>query len=133
MMWFVVICRYNFDGGDIVANKPYNFRLSPEVNEHLDFLSRVTGMTRTSLITSWIELEYDRYNGNPELRKLLAQMKDMEAQMKGMLGQMNDTCENAPESAFSPELGSCSECVNPCKDEIDPSEVGLCERFKAQK
>ena len=69
---------------------------------------------------------------NPELRKLIAQMKDMEAQMKGMLGQMNDTYENAPESASASKLGSCSECVNPCKDEIDPSEVGLCERFKAK-
>ena len=70
-----------------MANKPYNFRLSPEVNEHLDFLAQVTGMTRTSLITSWIETEYDRYQGNPELQKLIAQMKDMERQMKSMLGQ----------------------------------------------
>lgn len=70
-----------------MANKAYNFRLSPEVNDHLDFLCTVTGMTRTALITGMIEGEYDRYQGNPELQKVLNKMMELRSQMEGMLGQ----------------------------------------------
>ena len=63
---------------------------------------------------------------------LIAQMKDMERQMKSMLGK-DDTSDNAPVSVPAPKLGSCSECVNPCKDETDPSAAGLCEHFKPKK
>lgn len=114
-----------------MANKAYNFRLSPEVNAHLDFLCDVTGQTRTALISSWIETEYDRYQGNPELQKLIAQMKDMERQMKAMLGQpMTDTLEAVSDTVPALNLGSCSECVNPCKDDSQPDDIGLCDHFK---
>ena len=115
-----------------MATKTYSFRIPEEVNAHLGVLCEVTGETRTSLIISMIECEYDKYQGNPELRKLLGQMMDMKKQMEVMLGR-NDTPSIAPSSPVVPELGSCLECVNPCKDEIDPSEVGLCDGFKAEK
>lgn len=115
-----------------MATKSTGFRFSDDVLEKMDFLCSVTGNTRTSLLASMVCAEYDRYQGNPELQRLIAQMKDMERQMKSMLGQ-NDTSENAPVSVPAPKLGSCSECVNPCKDETDPSSAGLCEHFKPKK
>lgn len=69
-----------------MANKPYNFRLAEDVNAHLDFLCSVLGVTRTGFITTVIEREYDQYQGNPELQKLIKQMQDMKVQMETMLG-----------------------------------------------
>lgn len=75
-----------------MATKSTGFRFSDDVLEKMDFLCSLTGNTRTSLLASMVCAEYDRYQGNPELQRLLAQMKDMERQMKSMLGQ-NDTSE----------------------------------------
>ena len=70
-----------------MATKQTAFRFSDEVLEKMDFLCALTGNTRTSLLASMVCAEYDRYQGNPELQRLLAQMKDMERQMKSMLGK----------------------------------------------
>lgn len=115
-----------------MATKTTGFRFTDDVLEKMDFLCSVTGDTRSSLLASMVCAEYDRYQGNPELQKLIAQMKDMERQMKSMLGK-DDTSDNAPVSVPALKLGSCSECVNPCKDETDPSAAGLCEHFKPKK
>ena len=69
-----------------MATKQTAFRFSDEVLEKMDFLCTVTGHTRTSLLASMVCTEYDKYQGNPELQKLIAQMKDLERQMKSMLG-----------------------------------------------
>lgn len=70
-----------------MATKQTAFRFSDEVLEKMDFLCSLTGNTRTSLLASMVCAEYDRFHGNPELQRLLAQMKDMERQMKSMLGK----------------------------------------------
>ena len=75
-----------------MATKQTAFRFSDEVLAKMDFLCSLTGNTRTSLLASMVCTEYDKYQGNPELQKLIAQMKDMECQMKSMLGQ-NGTSE----------------------------------------
>ena len=69
-----------------MATKQTAFRFSDEVLAKMDFLCSLTGNTRTSLLASMVCTEYDKYQGNPELQKLIAQMKDMERQMKSMLG-----------------------------------------------
>ena len=69
-----------------MATKQTAFRFSDEVLEKMDFLCTVTGDTRTSLLASMVCTEYDKYQGNPELQKLIAQMKDIERQMKSKLG-----------------------------------------------
>lgn len=69
-----------------MATKQTAFRFSDEVLEKMDFLCSLTGNTRTSLLASMVCTEYDKYQGNPELQKLIAQMKDIERQMKSMLG-----------------------------------------------
>lgn len=118
-----------------MATKPTAFRFSETVLEHLDFLCKVTGNTRVAMLSAWIEAEYDRYQGNPELQKLIAQMKTMETQMKSLLGQYEetDTFETPRKRLSSPPVGACVDCVNPCKDECDPTEIGICDRFKAKK
>lgn len=118
-----------------MATKPTAFRFSETVLEHLDFLCKVTGNTRVAMLSAWIEAEYDRYQGNPELQKLIAQMKTMETQMKSLLGQYEetDTSETPRKRLSSPPVGACVDCVNPCKDECDPTEIGICDRFKAKK
>ena len=68
-----------------MATKQTAFRFSDEVLEKMDFLCSLTGNTRTSLLASMVCAEYDRYHGNPELQRLLAQMKDVERQVKSML------------------------------------------------
>ena len=70
-----------------MATKSTGFRFSDDVLEKMDFLCSLTGNTRTSLLASMVCAEYDRYQGNPELQRLLSQMKDMERQMKSMLGK----------------------------------------------
>lgn len=69
-----------------MATKSTGFRFSDDVLEKMDFLCSVTGNTRTSLLASMVCAEYDRYQGNPDLQRLIAQMKDMERQVKSMLG-----------------------------------------------
>ena len=69
-----------------MATKSTGFRFSDDVLEKMDFLCSLTGNTRTSLLASMVCAEYDRYQGNPDLQRLIAQMKDMERQVKSMLG-----------------------------------------------
>ena len=30
-------------------------------------------------------------------------------------------------------LPSCDECIHPCKDEVDPSQVGTCDGFEGRR
>lgn len=69
-----------------MATKSTGFRFSDDVLAKMDFLCSVTGDTRSSLLASMVCAEYDRYQGNPELQKLFAQMMDVKRQMKSMLG-----------------------------------------------
>ena len=68
-----------------MAVKAYSFRFSDDVLQHLDFLCGVTDMNRTAFLVSMIEREYDQYQGNPELQKLIAQMTEVKAQMESMM------------------------------------------------
>lgn len=85
-----------------MATKTTGFRFTDDVLEKMDFLCSVSGDTRSSLLASMVCAEYDRYHGNPELQKLIAQMKDMERQMKSMLGK-DGTSDNAPVSVPAPK------------------------------
>lgn len=130
-LWYLV--PTSLLGGDILANKAYNFRLTPEVNDHLDFLCSVTGVSRTAFITGMIESEYDRYQGNPELQKVLGKMMELKSQMESMMLGNSDTLDSPRKSLSSPPVGACSDCVHPCKDEIAPDEIGVCDDFRAVK
>ena len=58
-----------------MAYKACNFRFAPDVVEHLDELCKASDTSRT---------EYDSYQGNPELQKLLSQMQDMRKQLEAL-------------------------------------------------
>lgn len=73
-----------------MATKPTGFRFTDDILAKIDFLCSVTGDNRTSLLTSMVCAEYDRYQGNPELQKLIRQMQDMKIQMETMLGSKAD-------------------------------------------
>lgn len=73
-----------------MATKPTGFRFTDDTLAKIDFLCSVTGDNRTSLLTSMVCAEYDRYQGNPELQKLIRQMQDMKIQMETMLGSKAD-------------------------------------------
>lgn len=73
-----------------MASRSCTFRFPEEVDDHLNFLCSVLGTTRTGFLTTAIEREYDQYQGNPELQKLIRQMQDMKIQMETMLGSKAD-------------------------------------------
>jgi len=73
-----------------VETKSYNFRLPPQVNEHLSELASISGMTRTQFVVSAIETEWDKYQGNPKMKKLMEQLQVMRTQMLDVLGQAAD-------------------------------------------
>lgn len=64
-----------------MPNPAYTFRFSDSTNAHLDFLCSQLGMTRTAFIVGLIENEYDKFVGNPELVKLVSQMKELESKI----------------------------------------------------
>ena len=67
-----------------MAYKACNFRFAPEVVDHLDALCKVSDVSRTAFLASIIEREYDQYQGNPELQKLISQIQDMKKQLDAM-------------------------------------------------
>lgn len=67
-----------------MAYKACNFRFAPEVVKHLDELCKTSDTSRTAFLSSMIEREYDSYQGNPELQKLLSQMQDMKKQLEAL-------------------------------------------------
>lgn len=67
-----------------MATKACNFRFPPDVVAHLDALCRVSEVSRTAFLSAIIEREYDQYQGNPELQKLISQIQDMKKQLDAM-------------------------------------------------
>lgn len=67
-----------------MATKACNFRFPPDVVAHLDALCRVSEVSRTAFLSAIIEREYDKYQGNPELQKLISQIQDMKKQLDAM-------------------------------------------------
>lgn len=63
------------------------FRAPVSVIEQLDELCRLSGVKRGDFLINAITLEYDKVNGNPELKKLLEQMRGITIAMKKMTGQ----------------------------------------------
>ncbi len=52
-----------------------NFRLEDSVIARMDEICQLSGCTRVELVESLINAEYDRLNGNPQLRLLLEQLR----------------------------------------------------------
>lgn len=52
-------------------------RMPVDVVEKLDILCKVSGIKRSQYIINMIVTDYDTFNGNPELKELLATMKSL--------------------------------------------------------
>ena len=76
----------------MASKKPYDtvgvtFRAPPEVVRQLDELCAMSGIKRSEFFINAICAEYDKVNGNPQLKKMLEQMKQIAETMKQMNGQ----------------------------------------------
>ena len=65
------------------------FRAPASVVAQLDEICRMSGMKRSEFIVSAITSEYDKINGNPQMKKMLEQMRQIADAMKQMTGQAN--------------------------------------------
>ena len=76
----------------MASKKPYDtvgvtFRAPTEVVRQLDELCAMSGIKRSEFFINAICAEYDKVNGNPQLKKMLEQMKQIAETMKQMNGQ----------------------------------------------
>lgn len=69
-----------------MATKVTGVRLKPETLEHLDELSKISGMNRSQFLTVLIDAEHDRVMGNPKLKAVLAQMDVLRSQLADLSG-----------------------------------------------
>lgn len=65
-----------------MARKQVAFRVTDEQDRMLEELARITQKTRNDVIVDLIVGEYDRINGNPELKKLIEKMNEVSEQVK---------------------------------------------------
>lgn len=63
------------------------FRAPTEVIRQLDELCAMSGMKRSEFFINAICSEYDKINGNPQVKKMLDQMREIAEIMKQMNGQ----------------------------------------------
>lgn len=76
----------------MASKKPYDtvgvtFRAPTEVVRQLDELCAMSGIKRSEFFINAICAEYEKVNGNPQLKKMLEQMKQIAETMKQMNGQ----------------------------------------------
>lgn len=65
------------------------FRAPTAVIEQLDELCSMTGVKRSEFFVNAITAEYDKINGNPQLKKMLEQFREIADTMKQMTGQVH--------------------------------------------
>lgn len=75
--------------------KAKSYRFKSETAEHLDILVSTFDTTATELIEGMINTEYDKIMGNPELLKVIEQMKDLKSVMDGYAQSMVGNEEEA--------------------------------------
>ena len=62
-------------------------KMSDEDKQKLDYLCSVYSENRSSLIRSFINEQYDSFQGNPELKNLLKQMSDIGKSVEKITGK----------------------------------------------
>lgn len=65
------------------------FRCDVAVADQLDEICRMLDIKRSEFLISAITSEYDKMNGNSQMKKMLEQMKQIADTMKQMTGQVN--------------------------------------------
>lgn len=67
--------------------KTTTFRFTEEVMEQMDYLCKMSGCSRTQLLSNFVMAEYDRLAGNPKLQETMTMLKELEAQMKSYMSK----------------------------------------------
>lgn len=65
------------------------FRAPASVIVQLDELCKMMGIKRGEFLISAITAEYDRMQGNPQMKKMMVQMRHISETVKQMTGQVN--------------------------------------------
>ena len=65
-------------------------RLKFDVISKLDSLCSISGLSRSALIASFIVSEYDKLSSDPELTKLISQMRDLTLHINEYLSSVAD-------------------------------------------
>lgn len=67
------------------------FRAPTEVIRQLDEMCSMSGIKRSEFFINAICSEYDKINGNPQLKKMLEQMREIAEMMKQMNGRATES------------------------------------------
>lgn len=65
-----------------MKRKQISFRVTEDQNRMVDELARLSNCSRNELLVGLIVGQYDKINGNPEVKKLMEQMKVFADQLK---------------------------------------------------
>lgn len=65
-----------------MAKKQISIRVTEEQDRMIDEMSRLSNCSRNELIVGFIVGQYDKINGNPEVKKLMELMKQFADQLK---------------------------------------------------
>ena len=57
--------------------KALTVRFTQEDFDKLTYLTRLTGITKNDLILGYIRADYDKVQGNPELKNIIDKLKDL--------------------------------------------------------
>lgn len=69
---------------------PCNLRMEAGIVEKMDDLCRLAGCRRVELVEGLIAAEYDRVNGNPQLKAILQQLRTVADSIRQMSGIDSD-------------------------------------------
>lgn len=65
-----------------MTNKLISLRITPEAQEALALLTTAYGQSQGALISSMLIAEADKLNGNPKLKELVDQFRELGEQLK---------------------------------------------------
>jgi hypothetical protein len=66
----------------MAVRKQTIIRLTDDQEHKLDALAQITNQSKNEVIIGLITGEYDRINGNPQMKELLKKMSELADQMK---------------------------------------------------
>ena len=97
--------------------------VSSEMAERIDLYRNKMGLSRSAFCAYLVG------QGVMTMDKAMGVVDQMGVAMVAKAEEVV-TAANNPDQLV---LSSCDNCIHPCKDEIDPSDVGVCERFEERR
>lgn len=64
--------------------KSFTLRIPAEDYKKLEYLCALSGTNKTTIIKNYIRLEYDRVNGNPEIKAVLDDLMQVQIKLKNL-------------------------------------------------